>query len=227
MASLSGDKVMLDLLNRGADLHGYAATKVLRFLKNDDTLIVDEQNNTKFRKAMKNVIFGLSYGAGIGKIAELLDISRDRATKVYDLLIDIFPQAFEMLEKNSKFGVQHGYIVFDRLLNQRRWFENLLKGDRSSATISSVERACKNSPIQGINGQMIKKALVDIDNYVEVNSLKSHIISTVHDEIVMLVADGEEEHCKHFHRLMADAGTYFLSGIEMKVESVLGESWSK
>lgn len=227
MASLSGDKVMLDLLNRDADLHGYAATKVLRYLKNDDTLIVDKQNNTKFRTAMKNVIFGLSYGAGIAKIAELLDISRDRAIKVYDLLSDIFPQAFEMLEKNSKFGVQHGYIVFDRVLNQRRWFENLLKGDRSSSTISSVERACKNSPIQGINGQMIKKALVDIDNYVEANNLKSHIISTVHDEIVMLVFDGEEEHCEHFHRLMADAGTYFLSGIEMKVESVLGESWSK
>jgi len=227
MASLSGDAVMLDLLAKDADLHGYCATKVYRYLYNDPEAIVDKKNHTEFRTAMKNVIFGLSYGAGIGKIAELLDISKSRAEEVYKLLFDIFPSAFAFLESNADIGGRNGYIVFDDVLNQIRWFPELLNGNRSKTNISIAQRASKNSPIQGVNGQMVKKALVDIDRYIEEKELSSHIISTVHDEIVVLVAEGEEEHCDNFGKLMRDAGSYFLKGIEMGIESELANSWSK
>lgn len=227
MASLSGDVVMLDLLSRGADLHGYAATTVYRYLYNDDTAIVDKNNHGSFRTSMKNVIFGLSYGAGVGKIAELLDIARPRAEKVYELLEHIFPQAFAMLEKNAIFGSSHGYIVFDDILNQRRWFPDLLKGSRTSSDVSSAQRASKNSPIQGVNGQMVKKALCDINTYGEAHNLKSTIVLTVHDEIVIEVPLDEQVHGEMFSKLMKDAGTYFLKDIEMEVDWKFEESWSK
>ena len=227
MASLSGDVIMLDLLSRGADLHGYCATRVYRYLYDDESAVVDKHNHSEFRTAMKNVIFGLSYGAGVGKIAELLDISRARAENVYQLLFDIFPSAFAFLEKNADIGARDGCIVFDNKLNQRRWFPDLLKGIRTKANISSAQRASKNSPMQGVNGQMIKKAVVDIDKYIENNNLESQIVLTVYDEIVVLVRDGEEEHCENFGTLMQDAGSYFLDGIKMEIESGIGYFWSK
>lgn len=227
MASLSGDVVMLDLLSRGADLHGYAATKVYRYLHNDPEAVVDKKNHTEFRTAMKNVIFGLSYGAGVSKIAELLDISKGRAEAVYNLLSDIFPQAFAMLERNAIFGSTNGYIVFDNILNQRRWFPELLAKNRTGANVSAAQRASKNSPIQGVNGQMVKKALCDLNNFIETMDLKTKIVSTVHDEIVLEVPVDEQVYGDSFALIMKDAGSYFLSGIEMGVDWKFSESWSK
>jgi len=227
MASLSGDVVMLDLIRRGADLHGYVATRVYRYLFDDPDAVVDKKNHTEFRTAIKNVIFGLSYGAGVGKIGELLDISKARAENVYDLLCDIFPQAFEMLEKNGMFAVQNGYIVFDKILNQRRWFGEILKGNKNKTVTSSVMRQAKNAPIQGVNGQMVKEALCIVDSYIESHNLESHIVASVHDEIVILVRDGEESHCETFHRLMVDAGSMYLVDIEMGVDSGIDSSWNK
>lgn len=229
LASLSRDSTMLKLLSEDGDLHGYAATKVLRYLKDDDTLNVSKSENSEFRSSMKNVIFGLLYGAGVQKIAELLDISSYRAEKVYDVLSRTFPQAFEYLEAVSHFGVNNGYIVFDNVYNQRRWFPEFFKtnGRLDKKQRGIIERACKNSPIQGLNGQMMKLAMVYIYDFIRSNNLSSKIISTVHDEIVIEVGEGEEGYAKDFGKMMVDAGNYFLEGIEMTAEYKVKSCWSK
>jgi DNA polymerase I-like protein with 3'-5' exonuclease and polymerase domains len=228
LASLSQDEVMLDLIKNNKDLHGYAATHALRFLSGDDSVIVDKKNNVDFRTGMKNVIFGLAYGAGVQRIAELLNIEKNKAEKVYQILSKLFPQAFDYLEKVSIFGKENGYIQFDDRLRQRRWFKEIVKGEKvSKAYLSSVERECKNSPIQGTNAYMMKLALVNIYRYIVENKLQSLIINTVYDEMIVEVWEGEEEHVEHFEKIMKDAGTYFLNNIEMEVEGNLGKFWSK
>jgi DNA polymerase I-like protein with 3'-5' exonuclease and polymerase domains len=229
LASLSRDSVMLGILSQGGDLHSYAATPVLRYLRNADDVIVSKKENADFRTSMKNVIFGLLYGAGTNKIAELLDISKFKAEKVYDILTKTFPSSFEYLEKMSRFGVSNGYIVVDEKLNQRRWFEAYFDNggylDRSERGI--VERASKNTPIQATNGQMMKTALLYVDEYIQTSNLSSFIVSTVHDEMVVEVGQGEEEHCLQFENLMKRAGDEFLDGVQMEVESKLLDYWSK
>lgn len=227
LASLSGDKIMLDLLSKNADLHGYAATRVLRYLTGDETVIVDKKNNTEFRTSMKNVIFGLLYGAGVQKIAELLDISSTKAQQVYSILEVTFPQAFDYLDKVSSFGTSNGYIIFDDVYNQRRWFEDYFTGGLDKRTRGIIERACKNSPIQGQNGQMMKLAMVNVASYTLENRLRSKIISTVHDELVIELYEGEESHSEMFALLMKQAGDYFLRGIEMEAEPTIKKCWSK
>jgi DNA polymerase I-like protein with 3'-5' exonuclease and polymerase domains len=229
LASLSRDEAMLRILSEGGDLHGYVATPVYRYLFKDETAIVDKNNNGGFRTKMKNVIFGLLYGAGVNKIAELLDISSMKAEQVYQILQKTFPEAFDYLDKMSSFGVNNGYIIIEPILNQRRWFQEYFDngGYLTKSEKGSVERACKNTPIQATNGQMMKQALIYVDNYITENKLSSFIVSTVHDEMVVEVGEGEEPHVEAFKSLMKKAGDEFLSGVEMEVEDKVLECWSK
>jgi DNA polymerase I len=229
LASLSRDQTMLNILSSGGDLHGYAATPIYRYLYKDTKAIVDKHNHGEFRSRMKNVIFGLLYGAGVGKIAELLDIDSYKAQKSYDILVKTFPDAFDYLEKMSRFGVMNGYIVVDEKLYQRRWFEEFFDGSGylNKRERSMIERRSKNTPIQATNGQMMKLALVYVDDYITKNKLGSRIVSTVHDEMVVEVGEGEEGHVETFKYLMKVAGDEFLDGVEMDVEDKLLEYWSK
>lgn len=226
LASLSKDEVMLDLIKNNGDIHGYAASKVLRYLTGDDTVIVDKNTNKEFRTRMKNVIFGLSYGSGVGKIAELLDISKFKAEEVYKILKNTFPQTFDYLEKIASFGLSNGYVIFEKKWNGRRWFPEIFNNPTSSQK-SAVERYCKNSPIQGTNAIMIKKAMVDIFKYLEINNLKSKLIASVHDEILIEVTPDELDHCNKFEQIMLQASNYFLDGVEMEVESYVDKNWKK
>lgn len=227
LASLSRDEVMLRILSEGGDLHGYVGTPVYRYIYNDKEAIVSKKSNPEFRTSIKNVIFGILYGAGIGKIGELLNISKSRAEKVYAILEKTYPQAFEYLGKMSKFGVEKGYVIIEPKMNQRRYFKEFEKGYLISKERGVIERASKNTPIQGTNGQMMKLALVYVDEYIRENKLESRIISTIHDEMVVEVREGEEEHCLQFERLMKRAGDEFLDGVEMETESKLLNYWSK
>jgi DNA polymerase-1 len=219
---------MLDLLRTNGDLHGYAATKAYRYLFKDQNAIVDKNNNSEFRGKMKNVIFGLLYGAGVQRIAELLDINKSKAEKVYEILQKTFPQAFDYLEKVASFGVDNGYVLVDSKWNQRRWFKEFFDNSYLTKTQkSAIERYCKNTPIQAQNGQMMKKALVDVYNFIEEHHLGSRIISTVHDEMVIEIGEGEEKYSENFALLMKQAGDYFLEGIEMEAEPSIKKCWSK
>ena len=165
----------------------------------------------------------------MSKIAELLDISKIRAEKVYSIMSETLPDVFKYLDNVSEFGVKNGYIIFEDKWKQRRWFEEVLSsGFVSQSDKSKIERFCKNTPIQGINAQMVKVALTNIDNYIVTNNLESKIVLTVHDEIVVDVPPTELDCCSNFKKLMKEAGDMFLNnGIEMEVEDVISDYWTK
>jgi DNA polymerase-1 len=75
---------------------------------------------------------------------------------------------------------------------------------------------------------MVKVALTNIDNYIVTNNLRSKIVLTVHDEIVVDVPPTELDCCVVFKKLMKEAGDMFLNnGIEMEVEDVISDYWTK
>ena len=226
LASLSGDTVMLELIKNDGDIHGFSATQVLRYLKSDNTLVVDKNNNKEFRGKMKNVIFSLLYGSGVNKIAELLDISVGKAEEVYKILKKTFPQTFVYLEEVSNFGVSNGFVIFEKKWNGRRWFPEIFSG-ATKAQKSAVERYSKNSPIQGTNAVMIKKIMVDLYKFIEINNLSSRIIASIHDEVIIELGEGEEIYSKKFEEIMLESSNYFLNGVKMESESYICKYWKK
>jgi DNA polymerase-1 len=178
---------------------------------------------------MKNVIFGLVYGASSNKISELLDISKDKGEKVYELLKKIFPQAFGYLETVANFGVSNGYVVANNVFNQRRWFPEVFSGKLTKSQSSAIERYSKNTPIQGTNANMMKLALVEMFDFIEVNQIDAHILMTIHDEVLVEINKDEQVElmAEKLKGIMLYSADRFLDGIKMEVEDYIGYHWTK
>jgi DNA polymerase I-like protein with 3'-5' exonuclease and polymerase domains len=228
LASLADDDVLKRLFNEGKDLHSYLATPVFRYLYGDQNATVSKKENADFRTLMKTVNFGIAYGASGSKIGKVLNVPKAKGDKVLQIMEDTIPKTFEFLENQSLTGQTVGKIKFDNVYNQIRYFENVIKGEKlSEQALAAIGRESKNCAIQGQNGQMVKLALVNIFNYIREHNLKSFLISTVHDEIVVEVVEGEEVHCDIYKKFMQDCSNYFLEGVKMEAEGGLAKVWSK
>lgn len=233
LASLSSDTTLQKLYRDGEDLHGYLATPVYRYLFNDKTAVVDKKNHSDFRNRMKSVNFGIAYGASGSKVAQVLNIEKGKGDHVLDIISEVIPNAFNFLEEQRQVGMEVGIITFDDIYNQKRYFEKVVRRGRgedvmiSASELAGYGREAMNCRLQGVNGQMIKLALVTIFDYICDKGLKSRIISSVHDEIVIEVDPNEKEHCDFYRKAMIECSNYFLRGVEMEVEDKLLKVWSK
>ena len=228
LASLANDEVLKGLYANGEDLHSYLAIPAFRYITGDDNLIVSSKHNSDLRTKMKKVNFSIAYGASGSKVAKELNVSRAKGNHVLDIMEKTIPTTFRYLENQSELGQTVGKVKFEDKWNQIRYFEQVIKGEEvSSAQLAAIGRESKNCAIQGVNGQMIKVALVNIFNYIRELNLKSRIISSVHDEVVIEVVKGEEGHCDNYRLIMEEAGDYFLDGVSMVAEGGLNKCWSK
>jgi DNA polymerase I-like protein with 3'-5' exonuclease and polymerase domains len=228
LASLADDKVLKGLYENGEDLHSYLATPAFRYLKDDPTFVVSKKQNSELRTLMKTVNFGIAYGASASKVGKVLNVSKQKAERVLEIMKLTIPATFKFLEKQEWTGQNIGIVKFDNVWNQVRYFEQVAKGEEvTKEALSAIGREAKNCAIQGVNGQMIKLALVNIFNYIREHNLKSRIISAVHDEVIIEVVEGEEDHCDNYKLMMEVAGDFFLEGVKMEAEGGLNKCWSK
>ena len=237
-ASLSQCKFLLDSLNQGVDFHSYFAQQTFRIVTGDNTLIVTNKINTKYRNTQKTITFGLFYGAGPGKIAEVLNVSLAVAKKVYDAMKVTLPELFAYLEKVSNFTVKNGYLTSNSVTNRRRWFGEYINYREDMTTfgipfenLHSVRREASNFPIQGTNADMVKYAAINIEKYLRLKygeDYSNRQLFWVHDEFVIQVEEGEaEEDKKNIEAIIIESCTPFLKGLSMEVEGKIAKHWLK
>lgn len=239
LADVSGDKNMMDILAVDGDLHSYVAQHVFRrILDNPDLVIDKEKNNPELRNKIKNVIFSKVYGASVKKTAELLECSMEDAQLAETAMREALPQAFAYLDKVGSMAVKQGYVVFNQILNQRRWFpecfETTLDGKRYRKDLdeyqeSSVMRKAMNAPIQGTNGEMIKTALTMFLSKRKKLGWDAYFLMQIHDELVFEVRDDErlEQTCKEIVGMMNDGANKFLTNSVMKTGYSIKDYWAK
>jgi len=228
LASLADDTVLKGLYANGEDLHSYLATPAFRYLTGDPNFVVSKKENSELRTLMKTVNFGIVYGASGSKIGKVLNVSKQKGDRVLEIMSLTIPKSFEFLENQDWKGQNVGVVKFDNVWNQVRYFEQVAKGEEvSREALAAIGREAKNCAIQGVNGQMIKLALVNIFDYIRKHNLKSRIIAAVHDEVVIEVVEGEENHCDIYKLMMEESGDYFLEGVKMEAEGGLNKCWSK
>jgi DNA polymerase I-like protein with 3'-5' exonuclease and polymerase domains len=228
LASLANDPVLKRLYEQGEDLHSYLATPAFRYLTGDPNFVVSKKENSDLRNLMKTVNFGIAYGASGSKVGKVLNVSKQKGERVLEIMQQTIPATFRFLANQEYLGQTVGIVKFDNIWNQVRYFEQVAKGEEvNQSTLAAIGRESKNCAIQGVNGQMIKVALVNIFNYIRKHNLKSRIIAAVHDEVVIEVAEGEEIHCPTYKLMMELAGDFFLSGVKMEAEGGLNKCWSK
>jgi DNA polymerase-1 len=213
MAHLSQDAGLLDAFARGEDVHRRTAAEVFG---TPPDAVSSEQ-----RRYAKVINFGLIYGMSAFGLAQQLGIERSAATSYMERYFARYPGVARYMETTRAKARELGYV--ETVFGRRLWLPEIRSpnGPRRSA----AERAAINAPMQGTAADLIKLAMVAVQQYLESNRLGSHLVMQVHDELVLEVPDAELEALRaQLPGLMS--GVAQLS-VPLVVEIGTGPNWEK
>ncbi len=179
MAHLSGDEGLLKAFANGEDIHRATAAEV--FGANLDA-VTSEQ-----RRYAKVINFGLIYGMSAYGLASQLNIENSAAKQYIDLYFARYPGVKNYMDRTREQAKSQGYV--ETWFGRRLWLPEIngANGMRRQA----AERAAINAPMQGTAADLIKLAMVKVQNWLEQEKLKSILIMQVHDELVLEVPQTE------------------------------------
>jgi DNA polymerase-1 len=214
MAHLSGDKGLVDAFASGKDVHRATAAEVF------DTTLAEVTIDQ--RRSAKAINFGLIYGMSAFGLSKQLNISRFDAQKYMDLYFERYPSVLTYMENTRQLAKEHGYIstVFGRRLYLPEI--NSSNGMRRKG----AERAAINAPMQGTAADIIKKAMLSVDAWIETLAHDEvRMIMQVHDELVFEIKQGSlEQHQVDIIRLMEQAVEL---DVPLVVEAGVGDNWDQ
>jgi DNA polymerase-1 len=211
MAAFSKDDSMLDAFNNGLDVHKATAAKVFH--------VPLEEVTSDMRRKAKTVNFGIIYGVSAFGLAAQLAISRTEAKEIIDQYFVEFPKVKTFMDQSITDARDNGYV--ETVLGRRRYLRDILSANMNERGFA--ERNAINAPIQGSAADMIKVAMIQIQDYLEKENLKSKMILTVHDELVFDAHKDEVELLKvQINKIMCEAMDL---GVAMETGIGVGENW--
>ena len=169
---------------------------------------------------------------GPNKLADTLNISIDDAKLLIKKYFKAFPAIKGFLEKLGNYGKQYGYIKTFPPYNRRRWFTNwypnISSSKGSKLELGSIERASKNTPIQGASADMTKKALILMREYIDMNKAPVKLVMTVHDQIDTICSNEYiDEWTQDMKHLMEVAANEIVTNGLLKAEVTVSKCWEK
>jgi DNA polymerase-1 len=195
MAHLSEDPRLLEAFAQGEDVHRATAAEIFG--------ISPLEVGADQRRVAKTINFGLIYGMSAFGLARNLGLERHAAQTYIERYFARYPGVARYMEKTREQARTQGYVetVFGRRLMLPE-IKSSHAGRRQGA-----ERAAINAPMQGTAADLIKLAMIAVQNWLEQESLASRIVLQVHDELVLEVPEAELEQVRqHLPRLMRDVG---------------------
>lgn len=184
MAHMSEDENMLEAFNRGVDIHTATAAKVFK--------VSEEEVDGDMRRKAKTANFGIIYGISAFGLAERLSISRKEAKALIDGYFESYPKVKAFMEAAVQTARDKGYV--ETLLGRKRYLPDI--NSRNGIVKGNAERNAINAPIQGSAADIIKLAMVKIQERIEQEGFESLMILQVHDELVFDALETELEQLK-------------------------------
>ena len=181
MAHLSGDKNMLDAFNSGHDIHTATAAKIYK--------ITIEEVTSDMRRKAKTANFGIIYGISVFGLSDRLSIPRAEAKELIDGYFATYPEVKKYMDASIQRAKEMGYV--ETLLGRKRFLPDI--NSQNSIVRGFAERNAINAPIQGTAADIIKIAMVRIQNRLEKENLQSKMTMQVHDELNFTVPKNELE----------------------------------
>ncbi|PHV12745.1 DNA polymerase I [Chitinimonas sp. BJB300] len=179
MAHLSSDEGMLKAFEAGIDIHRATAAEV--FGATPETVTADQ------RRYAKAINFGLIYGMSAFGLAAQLDIERSAAQNYIDRYFARYPGVAAYMQTTRETAREQGYV--ETWFGRRLWLPEIRASNQGRR--QGAERAAINAPMQGTAADLIKLAMIAVQDWVERDNLKTRLIMQVHDELVLEVPDEE------------------------------------
>ncbi|MDX1829448.1 MAG: DNA polymerase I [Lutibacter sp.] len=211
IAALSEDKSMIASFQRGEDIHKATAAKVF------NTPL--EEVTRSQRSDAKAVNFGIIYGQGAFTLAEQLNKSRAEAKKLIDNYYAKFPTLKNYIANQVEFAKKNGYV--ETILGRRRYLKNI--NSQNAIVRKADERNAINAPIQGSAADIIKIAMIKIDELLKEGNYKTKMLLQVHDELVFDMHITEKDTLKPLLKKTMESA--FKLSVPLIVDIGEGNNW--
>jgi DNA polymerase-1 len=213
MAHLSGDKGFVDAFSRGEDIHRHTASEVFGAALAE---VTSEQ-----RRYAKVINFGLIYGMSAFGLAGNLGIDRTAAASYMDRYFSRYPGVAQYMERTRNEARERGYV--ETVFGRRLWLPDIRSSNQ--ARRQGAERQAINAPMQGTAADLIKLAMIAVQDWLEREKLATKLIMQVHDELVLEVPEGELERVKpNVERLMIGVAKL---DVPLVVDAGVGMNWEE
>ena len=205
---------LIEAFKNNKDIHTITASEIF------NTNI--EEITSEQRRYAKIINFGLIYGMGAFGLAKTLDITRSDAQNYIQEYFNKYPTVLQYMEESKQFAREHGYV--ETFFGRRLWLPEI--SSSNGLRKAGAERAAINAPMQGTAADLIKLAMIQVQQWIDDNSdLKGQVIMQVHDELVFEVPDKEvEKFTKKIPQIMQNVAKL---DIPLIVEINAGENWEK
>ena len=211
MAHLSGDQGLLKAFHDGVDVHRATAGEVFA---EDYENVTDDQ-----RRAAKAINFGLMYGMSAFGLGRQLDISRPEAQEYMDTYFSRYPGVRIFMEEIREQAREQGYV--ETLFGRRLYLPEINASNMMRR--QGAERAAINAPMQGTAADIIKIAMIKVDNWLQTEKPGARLVMQVHDELVLEVEENQLE-------VVRDAVIKHMSAsaeldVPLVVDAGFGKDW--
>ena len=213
MAHLSADKGLLGAFAEGRDIHQATAAEVFG-------VALDEVSKDQ-RRSAKTINFGLMYGMSAFGLAKQLNVSRGEAQEYIDQYFDRYPGVKAYMDNTRASAKECGFV--ETIYGRRLYLPEI--NARNVQRRQYAERSAINAPMQGTAADIIKMAMISVQNWLLQNDIKARMIMQVHDELVFEVACDSIDGIRHeIVRLMSAAATL---DVPLVVDAGVGKNWDE
>ncbi|NND53434.1 MAG: DNA polymerase I, partial [Gammaproteobacteria bacterium] len=213
MAHISADPGLVTAFNEDRDIHQATAAEVF-------DLALDEVS-TEQRRSAKAINFGLIYGMSAFGLAKQLGIPRYEAQDYVDLYFERYPGVQKYMDETRAQAKEDGYVT--TVFGRRLYLPDI--NARQAQRRQYAERSAINAPMQGTAADIIKKAMLEVADWLDNAGSNARLIMQVHDELVLEVPDSDlDEVTGEVSRIMSAAATL---DVPLKVDTGSGANWDE
>lgn len=213
MAHLSGDRGLTEAFAQGEDVHRATAAEVFGVERD---MVTHEQ-----RRHAKAINFGLIYGMSAFGLARQLDIQRGAAQEYVDLYFARYPGVKDYMERTRALAHEQGYV--ETVFGRRLYLPDI--NARNAMRRQYAERTAINAPMQGTAADIIKRAMITLDQHIHDSGMNIRMIMQVHDELVFEVENSIVDRASAvIDRAMSQAADL---KVPLLVDVGVGDNWQE
>ena len=213
MAHLSEDPSLLEAFNAGQDIHRATAAEVFS--------VEPEAVTTDQRRSAKAINFGLIYGMSAFGLARQLGINRKQAAEYIELYFARYPGVQNYMNNIRTTAAENGFV--ETICGRRLYLPEI--NSRNGMRRQAAERTAINAPMQGTAADIIKRAMISVDRWLQSSDLQSRMIMQVHDELVLEVPESELEIVKQGLIERMESAAELL--VPLVVDVGVGNNWDE
>ncbi|WP_313711061.1 DNA polymerase I [Pseudomonas sp.] len=213
MAHLAKDEGLLHAFRNDLDVHRATAAEVFG--------VALEEVTTDQRRSAKAINFGLIYGMSAFGLAKQIGVDRKQSQDYIDRYFARYPGVLAYMERTRAQAAEQGFV--ETLFGRRLYLPDI--NAKNPALRKGAERTAINAPMQGTAADIIKRAMVNVDNWLSASGLDARVILQVHDELVLEVREDLVEQVKDEIRTHMSSAAQL--DVPLVVEAGVGSNWDE